>query len=81
LVERARWFEGPITDIRLRYRKGRQGTEEKPPLHSWLGQSFGRHSGYDDAVRALSHPEALQRADKMEGVRTFDVRLAAELTA
>jgi NTE family protein len=29
-------------------------------------------AGYDDAVRALSHPEVLQRTDKMEGVRTFD---------
>lgn len=29
-------------------------------------------SGYDDAVRSLSHPEVLQRPDKMEGVRTFD---------
>jgi NTE family protein len=30
------------------------------------------HAGYDDAVRTLSHPEVLQRPDKMEGVRTFD---------
>jgi NTE family protein len=30
------------------------------------------HVGYDDAVRALSHPEVLQRPGKMEGVRTFD---------
>jgi NTE family protein len=29
-------------------------------------------TGYDDAVRTLSHPEVLQRPDKMEGVRTFD---------
>jgi NTE family protein len=29
-------------------------------------------AGYDDAVRALSHPEVLQRPDKTEGVRTFD---------
>jgi NTE family protein len=29
-------------------------------------------SGYDDAVRTLSHPEVLQRPDKLEGVRTFD---------
>jgi NTE family protein len=29
-------------------------------------------SGYDDAVRSLSHPEVLQRPDKLEGVRTFD---------
>jgi NTE family protein len=31
-------------------------------------------AGYDDAVRALSHPEVLQRPDKLEGVRTFDFR-------
>jgi NTE family protein len=29
-------------------------------------------TGYDDAVRTLSHPEVLQRPDKMDGVRTFD---------
>ena len=29
-------------------------------------------AGYDDAVRTLSHPEVLQRPDKLEGVRTFD---------
>ena len=29
-------------------------------------------SGYEDAVRSLSHPEVLQRPDKLEGVRTFD---------
>jgi NTE family protein len=29
-------------------------------------------AGFDDAVRSLSHPEVLQRPDKLEGVRTFD---------
>jgi NTE family protein len=29
-------------------------------------------SGYDDAVRALEHPEVLQPPGKLEGVRTFD---------
>jgi len=29
-------------------------------------------AGYEDAVRTLSHPEVLQRPDKIEGVRTFD---------
>jgi NTE family protein len=29
-------------------------------------------AGYGDAVRSLSHPEVLQRPDKLEGVRTFD---------
>ena len=29
-------------------------------------------AGYEDVVRALSHPEVMLRPDKMEGVRTFD---------
>jgi NTE family protein len=29
-------------------------------------------TGYEDAVRSLSHPEVLQRPDRLEGVRTFD---------
>jgi NTE family protein len=29
-------------------------------------------AGYDDAIRALSHPGVLQRPGKLEGVRTFD---------
>jgi NTE family protein len=29
-------------------------------------------TGYDDAVRTLSHPEVTQRPERMEGVRTFD---------
>ncbi len=29
-------------------------------------------AGHDDAVRTLSHPEVLQRPDKLEGVRTFN---------
>jgi NTE family protein len=29
-------------------------------------------AGYEDVVRAISHPEIMQRPDKMEGVRTFD---------
>ena len=29
-------------------------------------------AGFEDAVRSLSHPEVLQRPDKLEGVRTFD---------
>ena len=29
-------------------------------------------AGFDDAVRSLSHPEILQRPDRLEGVRTFD---------
>jgi NTE family protein len=31
-------------------------------------------TGYDDAVRTLSHPEVLQRPEKIDGVRTFDFR-------
>ena len=29
-------------------------------------------AGFEDAVRSLSHPEVLQRPDKLDGVRTFD---------
>jgi NTE family protein len=29
-------------------------------------------AGYEDVVRAISHPEVTQLPDKMEGVRTFD---------
>lgn len=29
-------------------------------------------AGYEDVVRAISHPEVMQRPGKMEGVRTFD---------
>jgi hypothetical protein len=29
-------------------------------------------AGYEDVVRSISHPEVMQRPDKMEGVRTFD---------
>jgi NTE family protein len=36
------------------------------------------NAGYDDAVRTLSHPEVLQRPDKLEGVRTFDFRQRAK---
>jgi len=31
-------------------------------------------AGYEDVVRAISHPEVLEHPDKMEGVRTFDWR-------
>ena len=30
-------------------------------------------SGYDDTVRTLGDPEVLQRPDKLQGVRTFDL--------
>jgi hypothetical protein len=29
-------------------------------------------AGYEDIVRAISHPEVIKRLDKMEDVRTFD---------
>jgi NTE family protein len=35
-------------------------------------------AGYDDAIRTLSHPEVLQRPDRLEGVRTFDFTKIAE---
>jgi NTE family protein len=56
LIYRARKYEGIAKD----YEFSRRTMEEH-----W-------QSGYDDAVRTLSHPEVLQRPGKMEGVRTFD---------
>ena len=47
--------------------------------HSAKDYEFSRRTmeehwqtGYDDAVRTLSHPEVMQRPDKIEGVHTFD---------
>ena len=58
LIYRAKKFEGIAKD----YEFSRRTMEEH-----W-------QSGYDDAVRTLSHPEVLQRPDKIDGVRTFDFR-------
>jgi NTE family protein len=57
LIYRAKKYEGIAKD----YEFSRRTMEEH-----W-------QTGYDDAVRTLSHPEVLQRPDKMEGVRTFDL--------
>jgi NTE family protein len=56
LIYHAKTYEGIAKD----YEFSRRTMEEH-----W-------HAGYDDAVRTPSHPEVLQRPDKMEGVRTFD---------
>ena len=56
LIYHARKYEGIAKD----YEFSRRTMEEH-----W-------QAGYDDAVRTLSHPEVLQRPDKLEGVRTFD---------
>lgn len=56
LIYHAKTYEGIAKD----YEFSRRTMEEH-----W-------QTGYDDAVRALSHPEVLQRPDKMDGVRTFD---------
>jgi NTE family protein len=56
LIYHARKYEGIAKD----YEFSRRTMEEH-----W-------QTGYDDAVRTLSHPEVLQRPDKMDGVRTFD---------
>jgi NTE family protein len=56
LIYHARNYEGIAKD----YEFSRRTMEEH-----W-------QTGYDDAVRTLSHPEVLQRPDKVEGVRTFD---------
>jgi NTE family protein len=58
LIYRARKYEGIAKD----YEFSRRTMEEH-----W-------QTGYDDAVRTLSHPEVLQRPDKIDGVRTFDFR-------
>jgi NTE family protein len=56
LIYRSKKYEGTAKD----YEFSRRTMEEH-----WL-------AGYRDAARALSHPEVLQRPDKLEGVRTFD---------
>jgi NTE family protein len=58
LIYHARKYEGIAKD----YEFSRRTMEEH-----W-------QTGYDDAARALSHPEVLQSPDKMDGVRTFDFR-------
>jgi NTE family protein len=58
LIYHAKTYEGVAKD----YEFSRRTMEEH-----W-------HAGYDDAVRTLSHPEVLQRPDKIDGVRTFDFR-------
>jgi NTE family protein len=57
LIYRAKKYEGAAKD----YEFSRRTMEEH-----W-------QSGYDDAVRALHHPEVLDRPDNLEGVRTFDL--------
>jgi NTE family protein len=56
LIYHAKQYEGIAKD----YEFSRRTMEEH-----W-------QTGYHDAVRTLSHPEVMQRPDKMEGVRTFD---------
>jgi NTE family protein len=56
LIYRARSYQGIAKDFEF----SRRTMEEH-----W-------QSGYDDAVRALQHPEVLQPPGKLEGVRTFD---------
>jgi NTE family protein len=56
LIYRAKNYEGIAKDFEF----SRRTMEEH-----WA-------AGYEDVVRAISHPEVLQHPDKMEGVRTFD---------
>jgi predicted acylesterase/phospholipase RssA len=58
LIYHAKTYEGIAKD----YEFSRRTMEEH-----W-------HAGDDDDVRTLSHPEVLQRPDKIDGVRTFDFR-------
>lgn len=57
LIYRARSYEGATKDTEF----SRRTMEEH-----WT-------SGYDDAVRTLSHPEVLRRPDSPDGVFTFDL--------
>jgi NTE family protein len=56
LIYRARKYEGIAKDFEF----SRRTMEEH-----W-------QTGYDDAVRTLSHPEVLQPPDRSQGIRTFD---------
>jgi NTE family protein len=56
LIYHSKKYEGVAKDFEF----SRRTMEEH-----WL-------AGHADAVRSLSHPEVLQRPDKLEGVRTFD---------
>jgi len=56
LIYRSKIYEGFAADFEF----SRRSMEEH-----W-------QAGFKDAVRTLSHPEILQRPDKLEGVRTFD---------
>jgi NTE family protein len=56
LIYRSAKYEGSAKD----YEFSRRTMEEH-----W-------RTGYEDAARALKHPEVLQPADRKEGVRTFD---------
>jgi NTE family protein len=58
LIYRSRSYEGIAKDFEF----SRRTMEEH-----WK-------SGYDSALRALAHPEVLELPDRLEGVRTFDVR-------
>jgi NTE family protein len=57
LIYHSKKYEGIAKD----YEFSRRTMEEH-----WL-------AGHSDAARSLSHPEVLQRPDKLEGVRTFDL--------
>jgi NTE family protein len=57
LIYHSKNYEGIAKD----YEFSRRTMEEH-----WL-------AGYSDTVRSLDHPEVLQRPDKLEGVRTFDL--------
>jgi NTE family protein len=62
LIYRSRKYEGVAKD----YEFSRRTMEEH-----W-------QTGYDDAARALSHPEVFQLPDRTEGVRTFDFGIGEE---
>ena len=57
LIYHSKRYEGVAKDFEF----SRRTMEEH-----WL-------AGHSDTVRSLDHPEVLQRPDKLEGVRTFDL--------
>jgi NTE family protein len=59
--------------VHLIYRARRYEGQSKDYEFSRLAMSEHWRAGYNDTVRTLRHPEALQRPTNAEGVATFDV--------
>src|SRR5208337_5178310 len=59
--------------VQLVYRA--RSHEGKTKFNNYSRRTMEEHwqSGYDDAVRSLSHPDMIQLAGKPDGVRTLDI--------